>query len=138
MGRIVEHIKVQNYVDVAKALEEIIPESEIRAVEVDAIIDTGATFVCLSRKDIETLGLNFHKSVYIGTANGKTSRRIFRGANIELNERSFVMDIMENDDDTPALVGYLLLEALDFIIDPKIQKVIPNPAHEGKWMADLY
>jgi hypothetical protein len=29
VGRIVEHIKVQNYVDVAKASEEIIPESEI-------------------------------------------------------------------------------------------------------------
>ncbi len=138
MGRIVEHIKVQNYVDIAKASEKIISEDEIRAIEVDAIIDTGATFVCLSRKDIEILGLNFHKALAIGTANGKTSRRIFRGANIELNERSFVMDIMENDDDTPALVGYLLLEALDFIIDPKIQKVIPNPAHEGKWMADLY
>jgi len=77
VGRIVEHIKVQNYVDVANASEEIIPKSEIRTVEVDAIIDTGATFVCLSRKDIETLGLNFHKSVSIGTANGKTSRRIF-------------------------------------------------------------
>jgi len=62
----------------------------------------------------------------------------FPGANIELNERSFVMDIMENDDDTPALVGYLLLEALDFIIDPKIQKVIGNPAHEGSFLADLY
>jgi hypothetical protein len=84
------------------------------------------------------LGLNFHKSVSIGTAIGKTSRRIFRGANIELNERSFVMDIRENDDETPAIVGYLLLEALDFIIAPKIQKVIQNPAHEGSFLADLY
>jgi hypothetical protein len=27
---------------------------------------------------------------------------------------------------------------LDFVVDPKSQKVIANPAHEGKWMADLY
>ena len=80
----------------------------------------------------------FHKSVEIKTANGKASRRTFEGAKIELNERSFVMEVMENDDDTPALIGYLLLEALDFVVDPKTQKVIPNPAHEGKWMADLY
>lgn len=62
------------------------------------------------------------------TAHARTSRRIFRGALIELKGRSFVMDVMENDDDTPALIGYLLLEALDFVVDPKTQKVIPNPA----------
>jgi len=32
----------------------------------------------------------------------------------------------------------LRLEALDFVVDPKTQKMIPNPANEGKWMADLY
>ena len=45
---------------------------------------------------------------------------------------------MENDESTPALVGYVVLETLDFVVDPKANKVIPNPAHEGKWMADLY
>ena len=55
-----------------------------------------------------------------------------------MNGRSFVMEVMENDDDTPSLIGYLPLEALDLVVDPKSQKVIPNPAHESKWVADLY
>lgn len=138
MGRVVEKIKVQNAYDVHDASRGRIPESEIRVVEVDALVDTGATYVCLSRKDIEKLGLPFHKSVEIKTANGRASRRTFEGARIELGGRSFLMEVMENDDDTPALIGYLLLEALDFVVDPRTQKVIPNPAHEGKWMADLY
>lgn len=45
---------------------------------------------------------------------------------------------MENNDDIPTLIGYLLLEAFDFVVAPKAQGVIPNPAHEGKWVADLY
>jgi clan AA aspartic protease len=138
MGRIIQKIKVQNAYDINDAQRNRIPESEIRSIDVDAIVDTGATFVCLGKKDIEKLGLPFHKKLDIKTANGKASRRTFKGAEIELNDRSFVMEVMENDDETPALIGYLLLEALDLVIDPKSQKVIPNPAHDGKWVADLY
>ncbi|MFH0775522.1 MAG: retroviral-like aspartic protease family protein [bacterium] len=138
MGRIIEKIIVKNYLDVAKASEGIIDANQIRFVEVDAIVDTGATYVCLGKKDIEFLGLPFHNEISIKTANGKASRKTFKGAEIELNGRTFVMEVMENDDDTPALIGYLLLEALDFVVDPKTQRVIPNPAHDGKWVADLY
>lgn len=138
MGRIVEKITVRNAYDIHDASKDRIPVSEIRSIEVDAIVDTGATYVCLGRSDIEKLGLPFHKSVEIKTANGKASRRTFEGAKIQLKDRSFIMEVMENDDDTPALIGYLLLEALDFVADPKTQKVIPNPEHDGKWMADLY
>ena len=45
---------------------------------------------------------------------------------------------MENDQQTPALIGVLILEALDFVVDPKSEALSPNPASEGKWMADLY
>lgn len=48
------------------------------------------------------------------------------------------MEIMENDEDALSLIGYLLLKALDFVVDPKTQSVILNPAHEGKWIVDLY
>lgn len=138
MGRTVEKLKILNYVDTVKASEEIIPESSIRKVELEAIVDTGATYVCIGRKDIENLGLQFHKIVRIKTANGDVKRRLFKGAEVELKGRSFEMEILENDDNTPPLIGYLLLEALDFVIDPKSRSVIPNPEHDGEWMADLY
>ncbi|MDI6751721.1 MAG: retropepsin-like aspartic protease [bacterium] len=133
MGRITEKLIVRNYVDVATK-----DKDQVRSVEVDAIVDTGATYVCIGKKDIETLGLRFHNTVNIKTANGPAKRKTFEGAQIELNGRTFVMEVMENDDDTPALIGYLLLEALDFVVDPKSQSVIGNPAHDGKWVADMY
>jgi predicted aspartyl protease len=88
MGRIVEKIKRQNAYDIHDAVKKRILESEIRSIETDAIVDTGATYVCLSRKDIEALGLPLHKSVEIKTTNGKASRRTFEGAKIELNGRT--------------------------------------------------
>ncbi len=138
MGRTIEKLILKSYIDIAKASEGIINKSQIRTVEIDAIVDTGSTFVCISREDIEKIGLPFRNNVNIKTANGIASRRTFKGAEIELKDRSIVMDILENDDNTPALIGYLLLEALDFVVDPKSQRVIPNPASDGKWFVDLY
>ncbi|MEW6608687.1 MAG: retropepsin-like aspartic protease [bacterium] len=138
MGRISEKIIIRNYGDVVKASESLIPGSQIRTIEIEAIVDTGATYVSINKVDIERLGLQFHNTIPIKTANGPATRRIFKGAEIELKDRSFVMEVMENDDTTPPLIGYLFLEAIDFVVDPRTQSVIPNPGHEGKWMADMY
>jgi predicted aspartyl protease len=138
MGRTVAKLKVTNAYDAQKAAEGLMPQGAVRSVEVEAMVGTGATYVCLPRRDIEKLGLPFLRNVEIRTANGNATRRIFEGASTELNGRSFPMGVMENDEDTPPLIGYLLLEALDLVVDSKSQQVIPNPAHDGKWVADLY
>ncbi len=138
MGRAIEKIIIQNAYDIYEAKKDLIAESEIRKDEIDAIVDTGATYLCLPPRVITKLGLPFHKSVQIKTANGRATRRTYEGAKIELKGRSFVMEVMENDEETPALIGYLVLEAMDFVVDPKTQAVIPNPANDGKWTADLY
>jgi predicted aspartyl protease len=62
--------------------------------------------VCVSREDIEKLGLRFHTIVPIKTANGPAKRRTFEGAKIELKGRSFVMEVMETNENTPALIGF--------------------------------
>ncbi|MBM4034662.1 MAG: hypothetical protein FJ291_23200 [Planctomycetes bacterium] len=136
MSRTKVILKVRNLGDVFKAAEGLIPPSAVRAIETEAIVDTGATYVCLSRSDIEKLGLLFHRNTNIRTANGPATRRLFRGAEIELNGRDAEMEVMENGEGTPALVGYLLLEALDFVVDPRSEQVIGNPEHDGKRVAD--
>ena len=136
MGRTKAKLVVRNASDVEKAADRLLPQPDVRAVEVEAIVDTGATYVCLPRAEIEKLGLRFQQNVPIRTANGRTVRRTFGGAEIELLGRSFRMDVMENDEDTPPLIGCLLLEALDLVVDPKAEMVTPNPEHDGKWIVD--
>ncbi len=138
MGRTVAKLRVTNSHDQAKAAEGLIPESAVRRIEVEAVVDTGATYVCLPRADIKKLGLTFRSEVPIRTANGPARRRLFEGARVELKNRTFPMAVMENREGTPPLVGFLLLEALDLVVDPKSQRVIGNPAHGGKWVADCF
>lgn len=45
---------------------------------------------------------------------------------------------MENDATTPPLIGYLVLENMDLVVNTKSQQVTPNPEHDGKWVMDLY
>jgi len=139
MGQITEKIIIRNFGDIVEESKGTITKEEIRNIQVNGIVDTGATYVSISKKNIETLGLLFQSKVNIKTANGSTTRRTFKGAEIEMKGRTFTMDVMENDDNTPALIGYLLLEALDFAVNPKTEKVIPNPKSEdGKWYVDCY
>jgi hypothetical protein len=36
------------------------------------------------------------------------------------------------------LIGFIPLEMLDFVVDPRDQRLIGNPDHGGEWMIDMY
>ena len=72
------------------------------------------------------------------TANGRVERRIFDGATIIIQGREIQMQVMENDETTPPLIGFLVLETMDLVVDTKSQKIIGNPKHDGEWIVDLY
>ena len=133
-----EKVKVTNFLDIAKVTEGLIKEEEIRTTEVNAIADTGATYLCLPPFVIKQLGLLYSYSGKAQTANGDVDRRIFSVADITIKDRTVRMDVMESDEKTPPLIGYLILEALDFVVNPKTQGLMGNPEHGGKWIVDLY
>ena len=48
------------------------------------------------------------------------------------------VDVVEVDDDVPNLLGQIPLEYLDLVVDPRGQKLIPNPEHGDKQMSEEY
>ena len=136
MGRTIEKVKIQNYTDIVDAKKGLIAESEIRTVEVEGIADTGATYLCLPPSVIEQLGLLYSHSRRVKTVDGIVERRFFGGADITIQGRNEQMSVMENDYQTPALIGFLVWTTLDFVVDAVSQTLMPNPEHDGKWMAD--
>ncbi|MEW5767885.1 MAG: retroviral-like aspartic protease family protein [bacterium] len=139
MGKTTEKVIVKNFGDILKASEGLISEEAIRMVEVDdAVVDTGAAFLCLPPEVIAKLGLMYAHSRKVLTANGEVNRRIFSVASITIQGREIRMDVMENDETTPPLIGYLVLENMDLVVEAKSQKVTPNPEHDGKWVTDLF
>ena len=137
MGKTIERVKVQNSEDLSLVTRGELKAEDVRTVEVDAIVDTGAAYLCLPPNLIEKLGLPYSRTKNMQTANGVVARRQFRAAQITIRDRSDDMAVMENDANTPPLIGYLVLESLDFVVNPKSQQLMGNPEHNGQWITDM-
>ena len=52
--------------------------------------------------------------------------------------RTEEFSVIEVPEDVPNLLGKVPLEVLDFVVDPRGQKLIPNSAHGGEQMTEEY
>jgi predicted aspartyl protease len=138
MGRIVAKIKVENLADVLLVERGELSPQEIRYKEIEALVDTGATLLCLPAKVIADLGLSSLGVRKATTATGLVERKVFQGARLTILDRTCTVDVMELEDSVPALIGYIPLENLDLQPDPQKKTLIPNPEHGDKMVMDLF
>jgi predicted aspartyl protease len=136
MGRVTQHLKLTNALDALDVARKRIATSEVRSQELEMTVDTGAMMVCLPPAHIEQLGLIFNKLTSVRTANGIVERRVFSPVRIEIFGRDAIIEVLENDAETPPLLGYLALEVMDLQVNAKEQVLAPNPAYNGKWLID--
>jgi predicted aspartyl protease len=137
MGRIMIKIKVENLMDVLLAERGDLPLERVRSIEADALVDSGATLLCLPSKKIAELGLSFLGTRTATTAAGPVERRIFQGARLTIMGRTCTIDVMELDEGVLALVGYIPLENLDLQPDLKKRTLVPYRGSEDKIVMDL-
>ncbi len=136
MGRINVKIKVENAVDSVLAQQGQRSPQEVRRVELEALVDTGASLLCLPKSAIEALGLNKIGARRVTTANGGVDRDIYGDARLTVLNRTCTVDVIELFEDTPPLLGYIPLENLDLVPDPTTESL--NPAHGDEIVLDLY
>ena len=137
MGKVIVKLKLTNYVDLQMSKLKL-RKTKPRSVEADALVDTGATRLYLKSSLIKALGLKKESEVSSKTTNGVRRRAVYSAAQLDLMGRHGAFEVVEIDDDVPNLLGQIPLEYLDFIVDPKGQKLIPNPEHGDKQMSEEY
>ena len=137
MGKIIVRLKLTNYLDLElKKLK--LRKGMPRALETDALVDTGATRLYLKTSVIKALGLRKEGEVESKTTNGVRRRAVYQAARLDLMNRHGAFEVVAVDDDVPNLLGQIPLEYLDLIVDPKGQKLMPNPEHGDKQMSEEY
>jgi predicted aspartyl protease len=136
MGRVTQHITIINAADLLAVGMKLKPSSEIRSIELEMIVDIGAMMVCLPPELVQQLGLLFDRWTSVRTANGIVERKIFSPVRIEAFERHAIIEVLENDEGTPPLLGYLALEVMDLQVSAKEQALMPNPINGGRWLVD--
>lgn len=137
MGRVIVKLKLTNEADLALKHMKLL-KGKPRSVEAEALVDTGATRLYLQRKIIRALGLRKAGDVVSKTTNGSRRRPIYAPVRLELMGRNGDFNVVEVDDDVPNLMGQIPLEYLDFVVDSKKRKLIPNPEHGGEQMSEEY
>ena len=136
MGQVNIRIKVANWLDLEKIVlgERTEPA---RAVEVEALVDTGAVMLYLCASHVKALGLRpVRKLVSRTMANVSVERVVYSPVDLEIQGRSATMEVVELPDSLPNIVGQIPLERLDWVVDPRHQKLIPNPEHKHGELCD--
>ena len=137
MGKVIIKIKLTNLSDLVvqhRKLSKVKP----REVEVEALVDTGATRLYLKPSVIHALGLQKIQSIISQTSNGPARRAVYEPVRLECQGRYGSFDVVDVGENVPNLVGQIPLEYLDFVVDAKKRKLIPNPEHGGQQMTEEY
>ncbi len=101
-----------------------------QAVEINALVDTGATFMCVTEEIALQLGFDITEvSCQMVTLADGHQLKVPKIAPIEIafENRTYVTEavVLGNE----ALLGVIPLEAMDLIVDSRKQALIVNPQH---------
>ena len=111
------------------------PEDVRRLTVADALVDTGATRLCLPTSLIERLGLTPVEQRFARTAAGIIERTLYSEVEYTLLERSGTIRVTNLPEGSPTLIGHMVLEDLDLCVDMR-RGLIYNPAHGDDWIEE--
>ncbi len=137
MGRTFVDVEVENFKDLEDRRAAGNGHVKVRKLKVRALVDTGSALLCLPAKAIRKLGLHRNRSTRVRTANGVVERGIYQAVQITILERQCLGEVMEIPEDVPPLLGFIPLESLDLVVNPKSNRVTHNPENGGKYTLDL-
>lgn len=128
MGAVRVSIKLKNAVDEELVSRGLLAPRLLREVEVTGLVDTGAVSLIIPQYIVTQLGLRILTQRVAEFANGDQQTISVTGAIIVECENRATTDealVVGNE----VLIGQVILEKLDLLVDCKNQKLIPNPAN---------
>ena len=129
-------IKLVNLRDMFLAQAGAINPEDVRQLTVDgALVDTGATGLCLPISLIERLGLAPVGKRTARTAAGIAERTVYSEVEYTLLQRSSTIRVTDLPEGSPILVGHIIMETLDLWVD-MTKGLIYNPAHGDDWIEE--
>jgi predicted aspartyl protease len=139
MGKVVVTAKIENLEDVFNAEKGLIPDDQVRRFEVhDAVVDTGATTLVLPKRMVTALGLKPLRTRHSRGLGGEFLLPVYGTVRLTVQGRDCPLDVGAIGDEYPVLIGQIPLEAMDWVVDMKGQRLTGNPEHGGEWGLDAF
>ena len=131
-------VKLTNAYDFFNADRGLISPEDIRQTEVDALVDTGANMLVLPEEVVERLGLVEIERRKARYADGRTEiKRVMGSVRLEVAGRLGEFDALAENRGTVPLIGQVVLEELDLVVDPRSKELRPNPESPDMPMVDV-
>ena len=138
MGKIVMKVRLTNDSDIEKCRSGLIAGTDVRSLEIEALVDTGATILVLPAAAVARLGLFVRGHRNVRYADGRTAKVPWVGGiHFEVLGRDMVCDALVEPNGAVALIGQIQLEELDLIVDPKSHELRVNPESPDAPLLDM-
>ena len=140
MGKVVTKAWLRNNQDLTRLADGRITVEQVRQQEQELIVDTGARAVGLPLSIIEQLGLPATRKVTATLSDGsRQERQLYGELRVQVGDRDDVFSCVAKPEGAPLLLGQIVLEALDLVVDCGRQRLIPNPeAPDGMMLYEDY
>jgi predicted aspartyl protease len=139
MGKVIVSVKIENLDDLFGVQKGTLQNDQVRRIEVpDALVDTGATGLLIPKRLIVQLGLLPFRTRPSKTVGGDAMLNTYMAVRLTVQERECHCDVTEISDDLPILIGQVPLELMDWLVDPRGQRLVGNPLHLGQFMHDAF
>ena len=138
MGKIMQKIILANSIDEEMVHRGLLRPEEVRRVEIEALVDTGATMLVLPADVVARLALREAGRRTVRYADHRRAEIPWvGGVHITILGRDMTCDALVEKAGTTALIGQIPLEELDLIVDPKSRELRVNPASPDMPLLDL-
>lgn len=126
MGEIRVRVRLTNALDAIQRRRN--PRKKVRSIEVDAIVDTGATRSVIPAAILKKIGVQAVEEMEARYADGRSEMvKLTDPVRFTIDGRNVTEEAMVLGEHV--LIGQTMLEKLDMLADCKNQRLIPNPEH---------
>jgi predicted aspartyl protease len=127
MGRVTVKILVSNNQKVQLAAAGVLPNEEVPSFELDAVVDTGSTSLILPSDVSDRLALPALGETVVHYGDGRRERRrTVDQVRVEVLGRQGTFQAVVEPNRTTALLGAIVLEVLDLVVDCGRQELKPR------------
>lgn len=127
MGRVVVDVALANHEDMILADAGMLPREQIRRTTIAGVIDTGATRLVLPQQVVKQLGLRVSGEAAVRYADQRSAtRKVAPYVQLELLGRQSVFSAVIEPRRKDALIGAIVLEELDLVVDCNRQRLLPR------------
>jgi predicted aspartyl protease len=118
---------VANYADLIRAQDGTLPPDQVRREIIRGVVDSGAAKLVLPQAVVERLGLPLGNPVNVLYAEGRRARRReVKGVFLKILGRDGTFTAICEPKRETALLGAIVLEDLDLLVDCPNERVVPR------------